>query len=91
MAHVDTDGRFRAVISPEDPGVPNWLDTVGRLQGSIVGRWYKCSSDPIPTLTKVKLGDVRGHLPADTPRVSTTEREQAIRHRARSAQMRTRW
>ena len=26
QAHIDSDGRFRAVISQQDPGVPNWLD-----------------------------------------------------------------
>lgn len=91
QAGIDRDGRFRAVISPEDPGVPNWLDTVGRLQGTIVGRWYQCATNPVPTLTKVKLADVRNHLPTETPIMSREEREQSIRARARGAQLRRRW
>ena len=91
QARIDSDGRFRAVISSDDPGVPNWLDTVGRLQGSIVGRWYKCSSNPLPQITKVPLTEVRRHLPDDTPVVTSAERADSIRARARAIQMRTRW
>ena len=36
---LEPDGSFRAVISPEDPGVPNWLDTGGRTEGYMSFRW----------------------------------------------------
>lgn len=91
QAKVDSDGRFRAVICREDPGVANWLDTVGRLQGTIVGRWYQCDTNPVPTLTKIKIADIDKHLPADTPRVTAEERDQSVRERARGAQLRRRW
>lgn len=91
QARVDVDGKFRAVISPQDPGVPNWLDTVERLQGSIVGRWYQCETNPVPRLTKIKLSELRSHLPPETPYVSVEERDTALRDRGRSAQMRIRW
>jgi len=35
QAHLDPDGMFRAVISQADPGVANWLDTLGHHQGSV--------------------------------------------------------
>jgi hypothetical protein len=35
QAHVDPDGMFRAVIAHADPGVANWLDTLGHQQGSV--------------------------------------------------------
>src|ERR1035438_618715 len=54
QAVVDADGRFRAVLSLEDPGVANWLDTGGHTYGLLIGRWYRCSSHPTPTLRKVK-------------------------------------
>lgn len=91
QAHLDSDGKFRAVISVDDPGVLNWLDTVGRLQGTMVGHWYKCSSHPVPTLKKVKLAEVRDHLPSNTPVIDAQERDARIRARARSLQMRTKW
>ena len=40
QARLDADGRFRAVISLEDPGVQNWLDPVGTTRGMLIGRWY---------------------------------------------------
>jgi len=35
QAHVDADGMVRAVIAHADPGVANWLDTLGHQQGSV--------------------------------------------------------
>ena len=74
-----------------DPGVPNWLDTAGFKQGTIYGRWYDCSSNPLPTLKRVKLSEVRDHLPADTPIVTPEERTTQLRDRVRGAQRRRRW
>jgi Protein of unknown function (DUF1214) len=91
QARLDGDGRLRAVISARDPGVPNWLDTAGYGMGSFVGRWRECDHYPTPTVTKVKLADLRTHLPAETPVVSAAQRDQDIRLRKRGAQLRRRW
>jgi hypothetical protein len=91
QARIDSDGRFRAVLSLEDPGVPNWLDTAGHRLGTMVGRWYDCSSTPLPTLKKVKLSGLRQHLPHDTPVVQPAERQAVLRDRCRGAQFRRRW
>jgi len=90
-ARIDSDGRFRAVVSKEDPGVANWLDTGGYWQGTIIGRWMACSSAPIPSLRRVPLAEVRRHLPADTVMVTEQERKEALRRRRLGAQMRRRW
>jgi hypothetical protein len=90
-AHVDRDGKFRAVVSATDPGVPNWLDTMGYLKGSLLGRWLESSSTPIPRVTRIKLADLRKHLPADTPVVTAEARDAAIRLRRKGAQLRRRW
>jgi hypothetical protein len=91
MAKLSSDGKFRAVISLEDPGVPNWLDPAGHTEGGIYGRWYDCDSEPLPTLTKVKLKDLRDHLPADTPVVTPEERAEELATRVRACQRRRRW
>lgn len=91
QATIGADGWFRAVIAETDPGVPNWLDTGGNNIGTLVGRWYECDSHPVPTLRKVKLAEVRNHLPADIPHVSPAERETQLLERARGAQLRRRW
>ncbi len=91
QARVDSDGRFRAVVSVRDPGVPNWLDTGGYRHGAIQGRWNQASSAPQPTITRVALEDVRKHLPSDTPAVSPEQRDAVLRERRMGAQMRRKW
>jgi hypothetical protein len=90
-ARIDRDGRLRIVISAEDPGVPNWIDTAGYKSGALLGRWTECSSAPTPTVTKINLADVRKALPADTPTVTAEARDAAIRERRKGAQLRRRW
>jgi hypothetical protein len=91
QARLDADGRFRAVVAFRDPGIPNWLDTGGHLQGVIQGRWNQASSAPHPSLTRVPVAEVREHLPRDTPVVTPEERERVLRERRRGAQMRRKW
>jgi ketosteroid isomerase-like protein len=91
QARLDSDGRFRAVIALEDPGVPNWLDPGGAQQGMLIGRWYKADSLPVPTLTAVPLDQLRAHLPADTPVVTPAARAEQLRLRSIGAQLRRRW
>jgi Protein of unknown function (DUF1214) len=91
FAHVSSDGKFRAVVALSDPGVPNWLDTAGYKQGTIYGRWYDCDSCPTPSLTRVKLADLRKHLPVDTPFVTLEERASELADRVRGCQRRRRW
>jgi hypothetical protein len=91
QAKLDVDGKFRAVIALEDPGVPNWLDSGGYTRGMLVGRWYRADSHPLPTIRKVPLDKVREFLPADTPSVSPAERDQMLRARNVGTQMRRRW
>lgn len=91
QARLDTDGKFRAVIALDDPGVPNWLDPGGNREGAIMLRWTEASSGPVPTLRAVPQAELRAHLPADTPVVTPEARREALIHRRRGAQMRRRW
>jgi hypothetical protein len=91
FAHVGPDGAFHAVISLTDPGVPNWLDPAGFTQGTVYGRWYDCDSSPTPTLKRIKLSELREHLPSDTPSVTPAARAEEVRRRVRACQRRRRW
>jgi hypothetical protein len=91
QARVDQDGKFRAVISLTDPGVPNWLDPAGNTQGMLIGRWYAADSHPLPTLRRVPLARVRDNLPADTPTMTTEQRAEQLRRRRIGGQLRRRW
>lgn len=90
-AKLSSDGKFRAVISLEDCGVPNWLDPGGYTEGGLYGRWYDSDTTPHPTMKVVKLSDLRAHLPADTPTVTPDERAEQVRARVRACQRRKRW
>jgi hypothetical protein len=91
QAHIDSDGKFRAVISRLDPGVPNWLDKADYPWGIIQMRWNLASEYPDPTIKKVPLADVRRHLPEDTPVVTAAERQEQLRIRRQGAQLRQIW
>ena len=90
-ARTGNDGRIRLVVSAQDPGIPNWLDTVGYKKGYLWGRLDSCENNATPTITRVKVADIRQHLPEDTPVVSAEERDAAIRLRRKGAQLRRRW
>jgi len=91
QAHPDKDGVLRIVVSARDPGVPNWLDTAGYPSGVIQGRWAECDSQPIPSVQKVMVAQVRQSLPADTPQVSPQQREQIVRERRAALQHKPLW
>lgn len=90
-ATVDKDGKFRAVIASQDPGVPNWLDNAGYGKGTLFGRLLECSASHTPEAKIVKVADVRKHLPADTPVVTKDMRDKQLRARREGAQLRRRW
>jgi len=90
QARADADGRVRMVLSLQDPQVPNWLDTGGWQRGGVQWRWNEVDVAPHPTVIKVKLRDVRTHLPADTPHVSAESRRAALSARAAHYQLRRR-
>jgi hypothetical protein len=81
QARVDADGMARFVISARDPGVPNWLDTLGHSSGQFQGRWFRSEGATLPTAKKVAYADIRRHLPADTPSVTPQERDRLLRER----------
>ena len=91
QARVDEDGVFRAVISMEDPGVANWLDTIDYQRGSVIYRWVGCSEFPEPKVSLVKLEDLYDYLPDSTQRVTAQERDATIRERSKAVQLRRRW
>jgi len=91
QAAPDSDGKLRIVIAAKDPGVKNWLDTAGYPNGIIQGRWTGCDSHPVPSATKVKLGELMAHLPADVATVTPEQRQEILRERRRALLERRLW
>ncbi|MBB82333.1 MAG: hypothetical protein CL931_00800 [Deltaproteobacteria bacterium] len=83
QAWVHSDGRARFVFSAEDPGVQNWIDTMGTREGMIQYRYIWSKNRPAPSVTICKFADLKSHLPADTPSFDEEARraQLAIRHR----------
>jgi hypothetical protein len=84
QAEWDADGVLRHVVAHRDPGVPNWLDTTGLPRGFLSLRWTypeKPALLPSVTVTRVRLDEIRAHLPPQTRSVTPEERREAIRVR----------
>lgn len=88
QAAVDSDGLVRAVLSAEDPGVANWLDTAGHSNGPIILRCVRTTTAPTPTTRVVPIGDVRAELPSDTAMVTPEERKSILAARGRAVRER---
>lgn len=90
QTRLDADGVFRAVVSLRDPGVPNWLDPQGHVQGTLFGRYLATPTIPQPEMRVVPLAELRRHLPGDTPVVSPEARSEQLVRRHRAAVRRNR-
>lgn len=88
---VDSDGKWRVVVSAKDPGLKNWLDTAGYPLGVIQGRWTNCSATPIPIIKKVTLAELASHMPTDAERVTSFERDEILRARRSAMMQRPHW
>ena len=56
----EADGTYRIVISAQDPGVPNWLDTSGHRRGTIFWRFLLPDEQPeTPRCHVVKVSELR--------------------------------
>jgi len=59
LASYRPDGSVRIVVAHDDPGVPNWINTVGHESGTMCFRWIRAATKPQPQTRVVKLADVR--------------------------------
>lgn len=91
QAAPDPDGKLRIVVSAKDPGVRNWLDTAGYPRGIVQGRWTDCDSQPMPSVSKVKLSEVMARLPKGVATVTPEERQAILRERRRALLERPHW
>ena len=43
-AKYNPDGSVTVVVAHENPGVANWIETVGHFEGTMCWRWYRPTS-----------------------------------------------
>lgn len=92
QAEPSDDGSYTFVISANDPGAANWLDTMGLRRGVIMLRFDGMSTpdfDPTraPVARAMGLAEVRDGL-AGVPTVDPSHRSRAIESRRRHVQLR---
>ena len=59
-AIYEPDGAVRIVVAHQDPGHPNWIQTVGHPHGTMCFRWFHADAHPEPKTRVVKLAELRG-------------------------------
>jgi hypothetical protein len=52
----------RIVVAHEDPGLPNWIDTVGHAQGTMCFRWIRATEHPQPRTRVVKRAELASRV-----------------------------
>ena len=66
QAQADPDGKIRIVVSEQNPGVTNWVETTGHLKGFLQFRWQRLSGALTeadgPTVELVDVAEVPGRL-----------------------------
>lgn len=87
QAKPNNDGSYTFVISAKDPGIHNWLDTEGLLEGGIFIRWDALPESAgvdkaVRDVRVVKLSELDKILPADTPRLTPEQRKAINQERA---------
>jgi Protein of unknown function (DUF1214) len=77
----DGDNKLRIVVANRDPGLANWLDPCGRVEGTVVFRNYRAKTPDVPNSRLVKLTELDAILPKDTRRVTPEQRKQMMTKR----------
>jgi hypothetical protein len=92
QSYVSSDGAIYFVISKQDPGVANWLDTEGFDRGVILMRYDGMSAEldaeQRPSATTLPLSALQERLPKDDPQITPAQRAQAIAIRRQHVQRR---
>lgn len=67
QAQTDPDGKVRMVVADQNPGVTNWLETLGHRRGLLQFRWQRVSRELTdadgPTVEVVDIDKVPDALP----------------------------
>ena len=82
QAVTEEDGTVRIAISNVDPGIPNWLDPAGHLEGLVMGRWIQPApgaENVSPTARVVKVSELLRTPPEKARRITPAARLEQLR------------
>lgn len=90
-AKPNKDGSYTYVVAVKDPGVWNWVDTLGLHDGGFTLRWQGIQGGRVLTKEQVyrdvrlvKISDLESSLPPETEWVGSDAREKQLADRAAS-------
>ena len=94
QAAPNPDGTYTYVVSVEDPGIQNWIDTVGLREGWLLLRWQgvpasTSGSTLVREVKLVQLADLEKELPPGVPKATIETRRQQVRRRIVEHALRT--
>ncbi len=78
---VDSDGKIRLILSHDDPGYHNWVDTQGFEQGHLANRNLFTTGLTEFRTQVVKRAELTAAMPADAAKVTREQRAQLLRER----------
>jgi hypothetical protein len=93
QAQADPDGKVRIVVADQNPGVTNWVETLGHRRGFLQFRWQRVSRELTeadgPTADLVDFDKIAESLPyyeqnkisEEDWRARIAERQEQIGHR----------
>ncbi|WP_255326433.1 DUF1214 domain-containing protein [Sphingobium sp. EM0848] len=90
-AVLEDDGQLIAVIAHEDPGVPNWFDTSGFVEGMVGRRWIFADTLPEIECQLVPHEKLFDHLPKGVKRITPDGRREQMAARRRGIYNRFNW
>ncbi|KKE99339.1 hypothetical protein [Mycolicibacterium obuense] len=77
QAQADPDGLIRIVVSDANPGVTNWVETLGHRKGYLQFRWQRVSRQMTeadgPTVAVMGVDDIADALPYHRDNVISSE------------------
>lgn len=79
--HVDNDNKVRLILSHEDPGYHNWLDTQNFAAGNLTYRNLMSTATTMLSTKLVKRSDLAKALPAESMKVTSAQRIQQLHKR----------
>ena len=88
-AVINSDNSVTIVLSEQDPGIANWLQTAGHEEGHIAIRWQLSEGQlPIPSCTVVKISEIKRYT--SLPDVSKADRKEQVQSMREAVEQRFR-